>query len=348
MSTQSLAYWNGSEAGDRALVGFGQRPWWYDASLQGSESNLYDQAIPVGDVVRRLFSWQPVELPVYVAVPAGVEDMTALDGSGQMIKLVVQPDRKAIAAGDTLEVLGMFKDGYRAHSYATWLLGNVSNLVGGNVGIGSAGFPVRTRAQAWVQVRTPDEIQTPEGVTFLPHLLAYTSLDGTLATTYKMCSTVVVCDNTFAAARGQGRDRTTRIKHTRNSNLRITDAQQALGLISEAAESFAETVRDLCAWDVTDLMFDRLLDKMIEPGVTQRSQTMAASKRAQIVSLYRHDNRAATWAGTAFGALQAFDTYERHYATVRGASRPERQISGVIDGTYDALDDQVLKVLATV
>lgn len=75
---------------------------------------------------------------------------------------------------------------------------------------------------------------------------------------------------------------------------------------------------------------------------------MADKRRAGIASLYRHDNRASTWKGTAFGVLQAFDTFERHQATVRGVSRPERMMAGTIDGTYDKGADEVLKVLATV
>ena len=42
----------------------------------------------------------------------------------------------------------------------------------------------------------PDTIATPDGVTFRPNLLATTSFDGSIATTYKRTVTITVCDNT--------------------------------------------------------------------------------------------------------------------------------------------------------
>ena len=351
MSKFSLEFWNGSEAGDRVLVGFGNvsTPWWYDAKLQGAESNIYDETIPVGDVVRRLFHWEPVSAPVYAAVPCTFDEATTIGPSGEPLRFVVAPDRQAIVSSDTSEILGIFKSGYQAHSYQTWLLGNVSNLLGGEVGIGSAGFANRERSQAFVQVRTPETVTTPQGVEFLPHLLAYTSLDGTLATTYKRCSTIVVCDNTFSAAIGQGAGSVVKVKHTRYSHLRLTDAQQALGLITETAEDFSATIAALCEQEVTKAQFGKVLDVLIpRPSDEGRAQTLADTKRDGILSLYAHDTRVAPWAGTAFGVLQAFDTYDRYYSTVRGVSRPERVLSGTIDGTYDKGADAVLKALALV
>ncbi len=352
MSKQTLGYWNGSELGDRVLVGHVERdghPWWYRAELQGPEGNLYDGPIPVADVMRRLFHWQPLSTPIYAAIPADMADAEAIGPDGRPVRYVIAADRQAIVASDTSEVLGIFKSGYVAHPYSEWLLGNIANLLGGEVAIGSAGFPVRSRAQAWVQIRTPERVTTPEGVTFLPHLLAYTSLDGSLATTYKNCATVAVCDNTFSASVGEGTKQVVKIKHTRWSNLRITDAQQVLGLIGEIADSFSAQIRTLCEWEVTDRQFGAVLDKLVPLDVdSKRGRTMAENKRDAIQRLYRYDNRAATWCGSAFGVLQAFDTYERHISTVRGVSRPERIMSATIDGSYDALDQRVPRTLATV
>ncbi len=42
----------------------------------------------------------------------------------------------------------------------------------------------------------PDTITTPEGVAFRPNLLATTSFDGSIATTYKRTVTDTMCDNT--------------------------------------------------------------------------------------------------------------------------------------------------------
>ncbi len=42
----------------------------------------------------------------------------------------------------------------------------------------------------------PTTITTPEGVEFRPNLLATTSFDGSIATTFKRTVTATVCDNT--------------------------------------------------------------------------------------------------------------------------------------------------------
>lgn len=349
MSNQSLGYWNGSEMGDRVLVGYCDlhktarkgasyttadgRPWWYKTELQGAEPNIYMGPVPVGDVTRRLFNFDWLEVPVGVQTPDGV--------------WVPQGNRKAIAASDNFEVVGMFKEGYQPHGFGTWLLGEVANLLGGEVGIGSAGFPTRDRSVAWVQVRTPEWVTTPEGVEFLPWILAASSANGTLATTYSRAATFAVCDNSLTAAVTEGGAKV-RVKHTRYSHLKLGSAKETLGLIEETAESVSARVAELCGWNVTDLQFGKVIDKLVVAGDTQRSKTIADTKVSTIKGLYRSDPRCAPWKGTAFGVLQAFDTFERHYATVRGVSRPERNLMGTIDGSYDAVDQQVLKTLASV
>ena len=58
------------------------------------------------------------------------------------------------------------------------------------------------------------------------------------------------------------------------------------------------------------------------------------------------------WKGTAFGVVQAVNTHAHHYATVRGATRPERNMVRAVSGGVDTLDIGTLatlnKVLATV
>lgn len=332
------------------LVGFTEKrgkAWHYKASEQGTEPNHYPGAIPVPDVIRRLFSWEPVSLPVYVAVPASIEDAQSIDAEGRPIKFVLQGDRQAIAASDNHDVLGLFKGGYQSHSYAEWLVGNVQNLLQHQIGIGSAGL-LKNRAQAWVQVEIPETLSTRHGVAFRPNLTAYTSLDGSLATNYKPTVGIVVCDNTLSAALAEA-TQSFRVKHTKHSSLRLNDAQKALGLLESVAGDFEAELDKLIAWTITDRQFDDLLTKLCAPtSETKRSKSLADKKRSEVTSLYRHDERASTWRGTAFGVLQAFNTYETHVATVRNVERVERNLSDVLSGKSFAKDEEVLRVLATV
>lgn len=331
---------------NNVLVGFTAKrgnAWHYKASEQGSESNHYEAAIPVDDVLRRLFAWKAVELPVFVRVPAGLDDMTGLDDMGQPFKYIQADGRKAIAADDTYEVLGMFKDGYQPHQYSEWLLNNVANVLDDELAIGSAGL-LRNRAQAWVSVEVPENITTPEGVTFRPNLIACTSFDGSLSTTYKRTITAVVCDNTLAAGLSES-GQVFRVKHTRNSAMRIGSAREALAIIHSAADDFAAEVKALCEWSVTDAQFKRLLDKLVPDSDSKRSMTLSQNKRDKVLSLWERDPRVSPWHGSAFGVLQAFNTYNHHHSIVRGAGRVERNMTEVLSGRFETQDNDVLSGL---
>jgi Domain of unknown function (DUF932) len=72
--------------------------------------------------------------------------------------------------------------------------------------------------------------------------------------------------------------------------------------------------------------------------LTGRSLTMADNKRSALERLYAHDARVAPWAGTAHGVLQAVNTFEHHEGTIRGTTRPERNMLRTINGDFAALD----------
>lgn len=221
MSQETLEWLN-----NNVLVGFTDKrghAWHYRQSDQGAEPNHYAGAVPVADVHRRLFGWEARECPIFIRVGCKAEDATNMTDDGRPFRFQQVEDRKAIVRSDTMSVLGVFSDGYAPHPYGTWLVSNVANLLSDELAIGSAGL-LKNGGRAWVQVEMSDNIKTAEGVEFRPNLLACTSFDGSLATTYKRTVQVVVCDNTLEC--GLSEDGLTfRLKHTRNSTLRIADAQ---------------------------------------------------------------------------------------------------------------------------
>ena len=234
---------------------------------------------------RRLFHWTAQEVPLFHSVPCAgnLSGVSRIDEKGRAYQLRPVPETKAIRRSDTNEVLGIFKEGYQPHQPGAWLLGNVANLLSDELGIGSAGL-LRGGAQAWVQVEVPDNISTPEGVTFRPNLLAATSFDGSLSTTYRRTATIVVCDNTMAQGLGEPGN-AYKVKHSRYSNLKIEDARHALKLVETTGAEFTETIAKLCAWPVTNGQWSRLLDQVVPvPGDKGRSQTMATNKRRQLAA----------------------------------------------------------------
>lgn len=332
MSAETIQWLN-----TMTLIGFTSKrgnAWHYRAEDQGVEPNHYAEAVPVADVLRRLFNFQVVEAPLYIPNPnGGFDDI---------------PGRKAMVTSDTNEVLGIFKDGYQGHDYETWLIKNVANLLDADLQVGSAGL-LKNRAQAWVSIEVPDTITTPEGVQFRPNLLACTSFDGSLATNYKRVVTNTVCDNTMSMALSE-EGQVFKLKHTKYSNLKLQDARDALAIVHTISEDFAAQVKALCEVDVTDKQFGQVMDITVNlPEEEGRGRTVAEKKRAQLVNLWYTDERVNPWKNTAYGVLQAFNTWEHHYKGVRkGLHRGQKNMASALDGTTAAADTATLGALQKV
>lgn len=327
MSQETLKWLN-----ENTLIGYTDKrgnAWHY---RQGSD-NHYAGAIPVDDVVRRLFNWHPVKVPTYYE----------WDGKR------VQSDKFAILRDDTGRELGSFKDGYQPHDYQEWLVHNIGTLMDtstSDLGIGSAGL-LKGGAVAWVEVTVPETFTTPEGVTFRPNFLAASSFNGSLATTYKRTVQNTVCDNTLGVALGE-KGQQVKIRSTKNSLTRIADAREALHLIHSAQDDFAREVAALAKIKVDDHMFERWMDGVVplprpDEAKTTRAITLAENKREAFQNLWLHDERVAPWRGTGLGVLQVANTYAHHGQNVRGMTRQERNMLNAVNGKTEAADAETLE-----
>ena len=343
MSRETLEWLN-----TNTLIGFtGKRgkAWHYRA---GSD-NHFDGPVPIEEVEHRLFHWTALERPLFVELETGNPELIAAGLVKPELKKAAIPVRKAIVRSDTGLVMGIFMDGYTPHQPKQWLLDNVATILDDELAIGSAGL-LKGGAQAWVSVEVPDTIKTPEGVEFRPNLIACTSFDGSLATTYKRIVTNVVCDNTMAVGLNE-KGQQFKVKHSAKSLSRIADAREALALVHTVGDEFAKAVADLCAQDFTDREFERLVrDHLapIETGDSPQSAGIARRKRGDLLRLWRHDERVAPWRGTKFGAYQAVNTYQQHEGTVRGTNRAERNMGNTLKGVWETADDATLSLLASV
>ena len=186
---------------------------------------------------------------------------------------------------------------------------------------------------------------------FRPNLLATTSFDGSIATTYKRTITDVVCDNTRDLALAE-HGQQYKVKHSRYSQARLAPAREALMLVHTLADEFAAEVAQLCATPVTPTQWSRFLDlpgpPHGHPGAAadgQGAHPRGQEAGAPCSGCTAFDERVAPWAGTAHGVLQAVNTYEHHEATVRGATRAERNMLRTISGDFAQLDRTTLATL---
>jgi phage/plasmid-like protein (TIGR03299 family) len=305
MSRETMEWLN-----NNVLRGFTDKrgnAWHRDLSLvAGGLDNHYAGAIPAEDILARLFSWEAEERKVYVADDSGIP--------------VLDPSRKAIVRPDSGAILGMHSEGYVRHSYSEWLIKHLSALVGGEAEFANAGL-LSGGAVAWVQIEMPENIDTPEGVTFRPFVMATTSFDGSIASLFKPGVTDVVCDNTRAAALAESTP-TYRVKHTRKSAFNLATAAQTIETLHLIGDNMMAEVARLCAIDVTDAhwaqfvtahvgLSDDKADKM-----SGRSVTMAEAKRAALTGLYRTDIRGRYGMGRGSG---------RQHVQPTPVDRPQRQ-----------------------
>lgn len=332
MSRETLDYLN-----KNMLIGFTSKrgnAWHYRADLQSTEPNHYEGAIPLEDVRRRLFSWKAVEEVMYVKSPNGYVEV---------------PNRKAIVRDDTYEVLGVPSSRYAPHQYDDVLLSAVSNILDDDLSVGSAGV-LRNGAIAFVQVEMPENVKGAGGVEFRPNLLATTSFNGSIATTYKRTVTIVVCDNTRDAALREDGE-TYSVRHTANSALRLEDARSALAIVHTMADDFGRELEALLSQKVSDKQYEKFVSKYVPTPLkdAQQAVTRAENTRSILRNLWTNDERVTPWKGTAFGVLQAVNTYRHHFRATRGGTvLVERNYMDALTGKTAVADIEALEVLASV
>ncbi len=336
--------------------------WHYSAAMQGDESNHYPGAIPIDDLYRRLFGWTAVPRPVFVPAgdPAHVDMMsveTADPTSGETV-VVQLPDPSAPLGfrrvqgsmawvrSDTEDVLGIHGEGYQGHQYAEWLVKNVLTMVGGDMNIANAGL-LKNGAVAWVQIERPDNVTGEHGIVVRPFILATTSFDGSIATTLKDGWTDTVCDNTYAQFLREAGN-IYRVKHTRNSVFDAEAARLALDIVTENALSDIHAMLDI---DVSDFQWQKFVEAHAPIGddASKRAITIAENTRGELSRLWNSDVRVSPWRGTAWGVVQAVNTFNAHHATVRNVStRFERNMTNAVKGITAKTDRSTVATLETV
>lgn len=321
--------------------------WHHLRSEQGDEPNHYVGPVPIEDVRRRLFNWMAEPRELLMLVP---------DGRGGTTPVPLDSHR-AIVRNDSNEVLSVRGADYAIHQYGEVLLESVAHLLDDDLNIGSAGL-LRGGGVAWVQIEAPENCVAAEGLEFRPHLLAATSHNGSIATTYKRVATIVVCDNTLAMGLREGRrgasddripvDGEYKVRHTAGSRLRLLDAREALKIVFDTGEAYKAELNALLSVKVSEHVWARFLETHIPiaEGATDAKRGNALLQRHTYNDLWNQDPRVAPWRNSALGVLQAVNTYRHHLLPARGGTvRHERNKLEAIFGTGKDKDARALKVL---
>lgn len=279
---------------------------------------------------------------------------TVIDSTG--VRTFADPTRKAIIHPDNGAFLGVFKQGYKVHPYTGWLLDHAERIAGSGLQLASVGL-LDNDSMAFAQWELPETVQMREGIAFRPYLTCGTSVNGTLSSTYLTGSTLLSCSNIFQGSGVIG----AKVRHSAHSltDARLDSLQEKLGLMTsgQAVEEQLATISSLVATDVDDSAWSRFLDahdltSMVgKDGQPKgaRGLTNAEQTRAEFEQLWRHDERAATWRGTAWGVLMVDNTW-RHWmqGTKAATDRDERNFERAIKSQVAIADNKVLATLERV
>lgn len=209
------------------------------------------------------------------------------------------------------------------------------------------------KQQAMIQVR-PAEGVTVGGDKILPWLAAYSSLDSTLATGVKACRTRFQCWNTGRMILGE-KNPTYKIKHTRNSQARIAQAREIVGIMFESIPAMVAEIDRFQNVTLTDAQFSRVVDKLFPlvdaagQPLVKNSRTIAEGKRDTLAGMWKNDPRVRDYTGTVWGAIQTVNTAVTHEFTVRGAAkgitRTDRQAQNTVTGKIDTVDAETIRAI---
>lgn len=322
MSRETLKWLN-----ENTLVGFTEtdgNAWHWD----GISQNQYPGPIPVDDIRTKLFNWKAEFRTPYFELYGGEEDAdhvpTMIDAAEGGYQFCPDPGTKAVVRvtsdGDIIP-FNYVSDIYAIHQFDEWLIDNVMQLVDASEGeleFGSAVL-LKNGAVAAVQIRRPETI-TIGGDELLPYILAVTSHDSTIATTYKPCYGRVVCDNTLDLAINEKLS-SFRVKHTKGSRLLIAQARETLGLMFAGMDEFNNEVAEMMATPLSTNQFAGAIrhawpqpePKVDEDGNVTNARSINNWDRRfdELWSLWNTDERVGEYKGTMWGGLMAHNTWSQ-------------------------------------
>ena len=194
-----------------------------------------------------------------------------------------------------------------------------------------------------------------EGDVHIPYLVMASSHDGSMATKALLSPVRVVCMNTLRLAIARSH-RTFTIRHTASAQRNMAEARRALDLSFKYYDGFELEVQALMAQVVTDEQFDEIIEKVFPLDILKDHQPQVQKKRDGVKATLLHDPTVSPYRGTAWGALNAFNSWELWTAPVRRtkntsttdkAARQERQALNVMRDS-SGLTEKVNKLLVAV
>lgn len=317
------------------LVGFGsdeKADYWRPSITTLVER--YEGEVPLDDVLKKLFDWDAVKCPVEVVMPSG--------------RRVPIADRHAIVHSKTDKVFKFATDSYVIHQFHEWLLSNVAKILDSELVIGIAGV-LRSGGGAFVTVEGSEKMESRNGIEIKPKLLAASSHDSKLATSYKMVGTILRCENMLTSSLWQKKAPWNN-RHTLHSLTRLDSVREVLGIqLKDNATAMCNFVDSLAEVTVTNTQWLEIVEKLvpIADGTREQAKARLENKRLVLHDMWENDPRCNPWKGSGFGVFQVFNTHQLHIAG-SGSTRIDRNMRNILSTESQRSDELILSAISSV
>lgn len=335
-----------------SMLGMGHKAWWLDETLMPA-NRRFEGGIPAEAILKELFNWEPQAWPTAAIDPeSGKNPLSQRRLADRQRYAIVRPPA-TFGPDDTGEIFYYGgQESYRIHTRREWLLGLADAITDEGAVIETAG-ELASGAEAYVCVTMPEKYRHA-GVEWLPRLTLATSANGRISSQGAAHNHVTVCDNTrdINLAAGHAAGRGFRARHSANSvsDAKLATYRQAISGLAATADQFKRDIEVLTNIEVSEDQWQAF--KIAYAGdikeLDGRAQTFAETAHAALQARWEdNDPMVRLWAGTAFGALQAANTYAHHDMIRRGGldGRWSANIRETITGGWGEQEDKALTAL---
>jgi phage/plasmid-like protein (TIGR03299 family) len=194
--------------------------------------------------------------------------------------------------------------------------------------------------QVFMSMRMPEHFTTARVQDLTDwYLMCTTTHDGTRPFTVAVTPVRAVCQNTVTLGLREAASTFT-LRHTTNVRGKIAVAAEALELVYQYQETWADAVNALEAAPFSDAEFAAFLSELVQPQgqSTDLKEQRAQDLRDELAGLWKADTQ-ANIAGTKWAAYNTVvewaDWYKPVRAEAQDVSRAERIVSGGVQGVKD-------------
>lgn len=256
-------------------------------------------------------------------------------------------DDKAIGNKAAAQFLGTVGEDYAVmqHQEGFRTIDSLMRTVDGahyeTAGVLGNGERVWALADLGLTARIGDDVQ--EG-----YLLFSTGHDGSLAHSYRLCMTRVVCQNTLSVALGERTKGSLIIRHTKNANNRLIDTRAALDGMASDVHRIEDKLNYLAARrmnrEALTSVMDRLFPKAKDADSgADKDTTRRTNILSDVLKLYELNdgNAFPEQRGTAYNLLNAITNYVDHERSSKG----DGQAESAMFGSGDTLKSKAMEVI---